>query len=434
MEHRFLPIALALPLVLIALTGCGGGGGGGSNASAPQPDPAPDPPPAGLGTGPEICVAGSAGGFSCSGVDLLSRVPLEDMEGTKGTDLWGWVDPEASDEYALMGMRNGTAFVNVTDPEAPVFLGILPTQATSSGWRDIKVFDDHAFIVADGAGAHGMQVFDLTRLRDVPAPMTFAADVVYGDFQSAHNIAINEASGFAYAVGTDTCGEGLHMIDISTPLNPIFAGCHFAIDTHDTLCVDYIGPDTDHAAKEICFSAANLQGPDANAPEDGIARLEIADVTMKSSPLQISLTAYPESGFSHQGWLTEDHRFLLLGDELDETDLGVPTRTHVFDVTDLDMPVYLFAYEASTPSIDHNLFVLGDRVFQANYTTGLRVLEFDDLANGEITEIAFFDTFPEDDALDFLGAWSVYPYLPSGNILVSDTSNGLFVLTLEPVS
>jgi choice-of-anchor B domain-containing protein len=276
-----------------------------------------------------------------------------------------------------------------------------------------------------------MQVFDLTRLRDVSAPQTFTADFVYGDFANAHNLAINEASGFAYAVGTNTCGEGLHMIDISTPVNPMFAGCHSAIDTHDTQCVDYIGPDPDHADSEICFSAANLEAPDPNAPDDGVARLEIADVTIKSSPLQLSLTSYPESGFSHQGWLTEDHRFFLLGDELDEVDFNVPTRTHVFDVTDLDMPVYIFTYEAATSSIDHNLYVMGNRVFEANYTSGLRVLEFDDLANGQPTEIAFFDTFPEDDTVDFSGAWSVYPYLPSGNILVSDRTNGLFVLTLQ---
>ena len=381
--------------------------------------------------GPEMCVNGSAVDFSCSGIDLRSRVPLEDMNGTAGNDLWGWVDPQTNDEYALMGMTSGTAFVNVTDAEAPVFLGVLPTETIDSTWRDIKVFNDHAFIVADAAGAHGMQVFDLTRLRDVSAPQTFTADVVYGDFRNAHNVAINEASGFAYAVGTNTCSECPHMIDISTPVNPMFAGCHSAIDTHDTQCVNYIGPDPDHAGSEICFSAANLESPDPNAPGDGVARLEIADVTMKSSPLQISLTPYPESGFSHQGWLTEDHRFFLLGDEFDEIDFNVPTRTHVFDVTDLDMPVYIFAYEAATSSVDHNLYVLGNRVFEANYTSGLRVLEFDDLANGQLTEIAFFDTFPADNAVDFSGAWNVYPYLPSGSILVSDQSNGLFVLTLQ---
>ena len=133
------------------------------------------------------------------------------------------------------------------------------------------------------------------------------------------------------------------------------------------------------------------------------------------------------TSFAHQGWLTEDHRFFLLGDESDETGFNVPTRTHVFDLLDLDAPVYVFAYEAATAAIDHNLYVLGNRVFQANYTSGLRVLEFGDLAN---REFAFFDTFPTSDATAFSGAWSVYPYLPSGIIIVSDVTNGLFILSL----
>jgi choice-of-anchor B domain-containing protein len=242
---------------------------------------------------------------------------------------------------------------------------------------------------------------------------------VYGDFANAHNVAINEDTGFAYAVGTNTCAEGLHIIDITTPNNPLFAGCHSLSDTHDTQCVVYQGPDTDYLGREICVSFNGGDGA------------EIVDVTDKFAPLRIWSDVYPGLRFAHQGWLTEDHRYLLLGDELDESSLGVPTRTHVFDVADLDAPVYVFAYEAATVSIDHNLYVHGNLVFQANYTSGLRVLEIGDLSNQELMEIAFFDTYPASDATDFSGAWSVYPYLPSGNIIVGDRTNGLFVLSLR---
>jgi len=166
-----------------------------------------------------------------------------------------------------------------------------------------------------------------------------------------------------------------------------------------------------------------------SAAED---RVSIADVSNKSTQVTISEAFYPDPGFVHQAWLTEDHQFLLVGDELDELNSpGQATRTHVFDVTDLDAPAYVYAYQAATNSIDHNLYVLGNRVFQANYTTGLRVLEFSDLANSDPIEIAFFDTFPDSDAAIFDGAWSVYPYFPSGTIIVSDISNGLFILTLQ---
>ncbi len=340
------------------------------------------------------------------------------MQGSAGNDIWGWFDAQTGNEYALVGMTDGTAFVDVTDPENPVFVGKLPTATGSSAWRDMKVYQDHTFIVAENAGAHGMQVFDLTRLRGQTASQTFSADSVDVDFGSAHNIAINEDSGFAYAVGTLTCAGGLHIIDISTPNNPLFAGCHASAYTHDTQCVAYQGPDADHVGSEICASSNENH-------------LEIADVTIKSAPVTISSGTFPQLGYIHQGWFTDDHQFFLLGDELDEFNFSVPTRTHVFDVSDLDNPVYVFAYEAATTSIDHNLYVLGNRVYQANYTTGLRILEFGNLANNELMEIAFFDTYPANDATTFAGAWSVYPYLPSGTIIVSDASNGLFILTAQ---
>ena len=397
-------------LVAVTLFGCSGGG---------NDDPVAIPPAPPLSTGPEICTSGSAGDFPCSGISLSKRVSLETMGGTGGNDIWGWFDAQTGNEYALMGMTNGTAFVDVSTREDPVFLGNLPTQTVESVWRDIKVYQDHAYIVADGAGAHGMQVFDLTRLRGLAAPQTFAADIVYGDFGSAHNIAINESSGFAYAVGTNTCGEGLHIIDIGTPKDPMFAGCHLVNSgTHDTQCVNYQGPDADHLNSEICVSSNQ-------------DHVEVVDVTVKLAPVTISTTTYSQLGFVHQGWLTEDHRFILLGDELDESGFGVPTRTHVFDASDLDAPVYVFAYEAATASTDHNLYIVGNRVFEANYSSGLRVLEFGDLANRVLMEIAFFDTIPTSNATGFSGAWSVYPYLPSGTIIVSDTTNGLFILSLQ---
>ncbi len=263
-----------------------------------------------------------------------------------------------------------------------------------------------------------MQVFDLRRLRGIGSPQTFSADVVYGDFGSAHNIAINESSGFAYAVGTDTCGGGLHIIDISTANNPLFAGCHAVVETHDTQCVVYQGPDEEYLNREICMSS-------------NINHVEIVDVTAKSAPVTIVSMTYAQLGYVHQGWLTEDHRFLLVGDESDEFNFGVPTRTHVFDISDLNGPSYIFAYEGATAATDHNLYILGNRVFEANYTSGLRVLEFTDLGSRELAEIAFFDTFPASDSNDFSGAWSVYPYLPSGTVIVSDRTNGLFILSLQ---
>jgi choice-of-anchor B domain-containing protein len=367
--------------------------------------------------GPAACIAGRADGYPCSGIRLRKNVTLAQLGGGTGNDVWGWVDPLNGDEYAIIGLNNGVAFVDVTVPDIPIVVGRMATQTGSSVWRDIKVAQDHAYVVADNVGNHGMQVFDLTRLRGAGPNQVFLPDVVYGDFGSAHNLAINEQTNYAYAVGSNTCGGGLHMIDISAPINPVFAGCHSVDgDTHDAQCVLYTGPDPDHAGKEICF----------NANEDHVV---IVDVTNKPAPVTLADFVYPNLGFVHQNWLTEDQRFMLLGDELDEQLTGQRTRTLVFDVSDLDAPVFLYGHLAATASVDHNLYVRGNRVYQANYTAGLRILEFTNLATDTLTQVAYFDTRPENDAVTFDGAWSVYPFLPSGVILVSDIQRGLFILS-----
>jgi hypothetical protein len=199
----------------IALAGASACGGGGADDAGGAPAPAPAPA---LSTAPADCVGGMAGDFPCSGIRLHRRVPLGELGGVAGNDIWGWTDSLTGAEYALMGMTTGTAFVNVSDPENPIVLGRLPTQTVASVWRDIKVYGDHAYIVADRAGRHGLQVFDLTRLRNAIPPQLFTPDLVYGDFGSAHNLAINEATGFAYVVGSgDAVGAHLPAARVRPP-------------------------------------------------------------------------------------------------------------------------------------------------------------------------------------------------------------------------
>jgi choice-of-anchor B domain-containing protein len=363
------------------------------------------------------CVDGAAESHACQHVDLLAHLPLTIFGAASANDVWGWTDPLTGKEYALLGLDIGTAFVDVSVPHAPVFLGLLLTHTRASLWRSIKVYADHAFIVSEARGNHGMQVFDLTRLRGaVPPHVLFTADAHYAGITSAHNVVVNEETGFAYAVGVTNCGRGLHMVDIRAPKAPVFAGCYAADGyTHDAQCVVYRGPDPDHAGREICL-ASN---------ED---TLTIVDVTDKSAPRLVSRTGYAGVGYTHQGWLTEDQAYFLLDDELDEVREDHATRTWIWDVSDLDAPVVLGSHDLGTTSIDHNQYVVGSHVFQANYTTGLRVLRMGDLSRLELAEIAWFDTVPENDDPQFHGAWNAYPFFASGIVLVSDIERGLFVL------
>jgi choice-of-anchor B domain-containing protein len=379
------------------------------------------------------CADGKAAVFDCTDVDILSFLPVQDLGGSRGVqvnDVWGWVDPESGREYALVGRYDGTSFIDVTDASNPMYLGNLPMHDGANGnvWRDIKVYENHAYIVADGSGEHGMQVFDLTQLRDVAnAPAEFSETAHYDRIASAHNIVINEDVGYAYAVGVngggDTCGGGLHMINIQDPTNPTFAGCFSDTATgnnrtgysHDAQCVEYHGPDTEHAGKDICFGSNETA-------------LSVADVTDKANPVALSNASYPNVGYSHQGWLDEEQRYFYMNDELDEVSGAVVgTRTLVWDVQDLDDPILVKEHFSENRASDHNLYIVGDLMYQSNYTSGLRVLDISDRESP--VEVAYFDTVPwGEDVPAMDGSWSNYPFFPSGTIVVTSGREGVFLL------
>ncbi|MDH3735371.1 MAG: choice-of-anchor B family protein, partial [Gemmatimonadota bacterium] len=340
-------------------------------------------------TGDEVrCEDGSAGEYSCSDVDLVSFIPLSELgagAASIANDIWGWTDAATGREYVLLGKSNGTSFVDITDPSSPVYLGELPMHegAQENLWRDIKTYRDHAFIVADGAGAHGLQVFDLTQLRDVTnPPAVFDETAHYDRLYSSHNIVINEETGTAIAVGggggAEPCGGGLHMIDIRDPRSPEFAGCFVdpalggvlgAGYTHDAQCVIYRGPDEPFQGREVCFQAS-------------LNALGISDITDRENPTLLARADYPGVVAAHQGWLTEDQRYFYLGDELDEEGGTVEnTRTLVWDVTELDDPVLVTQYFAETSAIDHNMYVRGNFLYQSNLMSGLRILDISDPEN-----------------------------------------------------
>ncbi len=361
------------------------------------------------------CENGMAGEYPCNGFDLQSFISLEEMDAIRGNDSWGWTDPDNGDEYAIMGVKNGTVFINISDPINPIYLGKLPTHTDNSTWRDIKVYQNYAFIVSE-ANNHGMQVFDLTRLRNISnPPENFNEDAHYDGFGSSHNIVINEETGYAYSVGDNTYSGGAHFIDISNPLNPIAAG-GYSDDgyTHDAQVVIYNGPDTDYTGKEI-YIGSN---------EDEVV---IVDVTDKNNPQHISSISYSNFSYTHQGWITEDFKYYILGDESDEINFGFNTKTIIIDLIDLDNPIHSFDYSGPTLATDHNGYIKGNLFYLANNAAGLRVIDISDISNGEMTEIGSFDSHPLNDFAGYEGIWSTYPYFESGNIVISDRE-GFFVV------
>jgi len=377
------------------------------------------------------CVNNDSSGYPCSNVHLESFISLSDLSNSRAksaNDIWGWTSPTTGIEYAIIGLDIGTAFVKMEDCENPVVLGLLPTGSDPSMWRDIKVYQDHAFIVSE-ATSHGMQVFDLTELESVTEYTDFSQTVRYDGVGSSHNIVINEDSGFAYIVGAGSfdfgpndCSGGLHMVDISDPVNPTFVGCYSDMGyTHDAQCVNYDGPDSDYTGREICF-ASNEN------------KVDIIDVTDKANPTYISSCSYLGARYVHQGWLTEDKNYFLIDDELDN--LGNPnflksnTRTMICDVSNLDRPHMKRFNRSSTTAVDHNQYVKGKYSYQSNYRAGLRILDLSCIQFGgnSMKEVAYFDIYPEDDDNEFNANWSNYPYFESGCVALSGIEQGLFIV------
>ncbi len=441
---------------------------------------------------------GLAGPYACQKVDLLAVVntwaiaeticnlpaaPLDPDTGVvmTGSDMWGWTDEASGREFAIQGLSDATAFVEVTDPANPIFVGCLPAPALNILWRDVKVYNNHAYMVGDNSpelnpvtlnangewektahdhgaeledehnagdageptvvrgtppsGVHGVQIFDLTRLLTAdpnPTPIVFADDGVYlgpnpttNPLDESHNIVIDPDTGFAAAVASNLCGGEFFMMDLSQdPKNPVSLGCfnsNLPGAVHDAQCAIYHGPDTEHQGKQICLAFM----------EDQFSIFDMSD-PVNVVTLASNLTP-PGLSYVHQGWFTDDHAYVASNDETDELmNLSLPpgTRTYIWDVRDLDNPLFMNVFTGPVDAIDHNMYFKGRYLHQANYTSGYRVLDAFDISNGNLALEAYFDTNPPDtDGPAFAGVWSGYFHFESGAVALSQINKGeLFIL------
>eukprot|EP00602_Paraphysomonas_sp_CaronLab_P008015 CAMPEP_0185036618 /NCGR_PEP_ID=MMETSP1103-20130426/29818_1 /TAXON_ID=36769 /ORGANISM="Paraphysomonas bandaiensis, Strain Caron Lab Isolate" /LENGTH=453 /DNA_ID=CAMNT_0027574213 /DNA_START=143 /DNA_END=1504 /DNA_ORIENTATION=- len=386
------------------------------------------------------CTDGLAGEYPCSGIDLWSVLYLSDLGCTyHGNEVWGWTD-EYNHEIVIAGCYSGTSFIDISVPEDPYIVCTLPAYPSPSSWRDIKVFNNYAYIGSEASDS-GIQVINLTAVSHIIQSymhnpnqfqvivssrgyrrlnITLQETFIYTDVGSSHNLVLNEQSGFLYVVGSDTCAGGLHVINLSTPAEPEFAGCFEDLGyIHDAQCVIYTGPDERYTGRELCFT---FNGES----------LSVVDVTDKSNMVILVLTDYSQRAYCHQGWLTEDMRYLLADDEVDELKTIDDGRTHtyVWDMKNITEPKLVNTYRSSETSIDHNQYIHQGYSWQANYCAGLRVLNVSSLSEDtSLDEVAYFDVAPECNTTSFLGAWTAYPKFDSGTIAVNTIDKGLFILS-----
>lgn len=384
------------------------------------------------GTGGSVPANLNAPTFDSKNMRLQSQLPLNQMGGGVGSSLYGWVDPQTKKEYALMGRSNGLSIVDITTPTKPIWVANVPKQpgTQSTSWREPKVYKNTMYIGVDGTDAD-MQIVDLTRVRNYSGSvMTLTPDSYYDGVSRIHTLAINKETGYLYAMGTNVGSGGLHIMNVgNNPANPTHVA-NWANDgyTHEAQILTYNGPDAAYRGHEISLSFNGKTGPTTDT-------FSIIDLTNKSNITRLSTKSYSQAGYIHQGWITNDHQYVFVDDELDETAgfTDGKRRTHLFDIRDLNNPVYKGFVEDGV-TIDHNMYERDGFLFQSDYTDGLQVFKIGNLASNNpkdwLRKVAFFDTYPADDSMTFNGAWNNYPFFPSGNIAISDINGGLFVVKM----
>ena len=398
------------------------------------------------------CVDGSAAGYPCNNVDLIAHLPLNSFRTTNSNqaplmanDVWGWTNTDGR-EFVIFGVREGMYFLEVkaaTSSDPLVLLGYLPSASGYTLQHDMKVIGDYAYIGAESE-SHGMQIFDMRRLLTIN-PDTDCENYLYclklshdrlytgsSNFrvENSHNIVVNEETKYVYIVGSKSCNGGLHIVDVRNPLNPTRVACYKEGGyVHDAQCVKYKGPDPKYQLKEICFCYNENS-------------VKIVDVSDKNNIQMLSSTSYNAVDYTHQGWLSSDHRYIVFGDEGDEYfNMVQKTRTLVLHVGNLENPnPSVREFYGTTPAADHNQYIIkakangqdytsdSDLVYQANYEAGMRILEVIDYETANFKEIGYFDTYPKNNEAKFMGAWSVYPYFESGMVAISSLNEGLFLV------
>ena len=364
---------------------------------------------------------GVAGTFTSSGIQLKSWLPLNTLSAgaQNANSCWGHVAPDGK-EYAIIGLYDGTAFVDITNPAAATLKAFVAGPA--SLWRDMRTHLGYCYAASEGGS--GIQVINITRLAEGLAPIVATVTTPTTTTTSTHTLAVDNASGFLYRAGGGS--NGLRMYDLrTTPASPVYVGQWSDIYIHECQVKTYTsGP---YIGKQIAFCCGGANGGYANTG------LYIVDVTNKAAPVQIGFAAYPGGKFCHQGWLDENSQYFYINDELDEGDTVSLTTTIVIDVSNLGNPVFVNRFDNGNTAIGHNLFVKGNLLYEANYRSGFRVFDLS-VNPTDPPEIAYFDTYPGSDSANFNGLWTVWPFFPSGTVIGSDIERGLFVWTVEPTA
>ncbi len=387
-------------------------------------------------TAPADCTQGLAGQFPCRNLALQSQIPLAQFSSrpVSAANVWGFVDRNDNREYAVLGLRNGTAIVDVTDPANP--REAVTIAGNPSPWREVKVYQvfdggasrwrAYAYVTTEAANS-GLQVIDMSGLpqtaglaaenRDTGSQHTlYVSNVDY-----ATNTALPGMTPMLYVAGSNLSPGSWRAYSLANPAFPQFVGA-----------APLGGYMHDSASLVVTDARAAQCGPGHDPCEVlvdfNVDQVQLWDVTNELQPVLLGSATNPSNRYIHSGWPTATGSHVIFHDELEEIQLGLPTRLYTLDLANLRAPTVQISHTSSTQTTDHNGYMRGTSYYVSHYRRG--VVVYDAANPNALVEIAHFDNYltPSSNVAGTDGTWGVYPYLPSGNLLVSDIENGLFVL------
>ncbi len=319
----------------------------------------------------------AAEGFPSLNATLLEHIPLGGFPSnpSSASDCWGYVSPSGR-EYALIGLREAVAVVEITDPAGPVLVGEI--SHSNSNWCDIKTYGTYCYAVNETGG--GLDVIDLSQVD--AGIVTLVQRVTDGGLSTCHNIAVNEESGYLYLLSPGMLANQGRLVamDLSNPADPTIAGM-----------VPIAGGGVVHDAQIVTYPGGGIGGQEIAFCSSGSDGLEIYNVTNKGAMVKIADATYPNMSYTHQCWLSDDRQYLYVNDETDNIN-----ETVIFDVSDFDNPLFVTTYTSGVAATDHNVFYRDGIIYEAEYRAGMRIFDATDPVNP--VQVGWIDTFPGDDS------------------------------------
>jgi len=328
----------------------------------------------------------------------MGLIGTYEWNSTEGNDIWGWVSPISEDEYALVGLNDGFACVNVSSPSNPTLE--FQIADINSTWRDVKTWGNYAYVTTEADA--GLLIVDLTdmtgntnwHVSNFTNPTTGASV----EFTAAHNLYIDE-NGICYIFGASSAtgsspSDGAIFLDVAANATaPHYLGEWNEHYIHDGM----VRGDTMYAG---CIYAGELY---------------VVDVSDKNNPSTLGTHSTPNN-FTHNAWISDDGHFVFTTDETSDAYLAA------YDITDCNniQEVDRIQSNPGSSSIPHNTHVDGNFLITSYYRDGTTVHDISQPSN--MVQVAYYDSY-SGSGNGFDGCWGTYPYLPSGIIISSDINS-----------